>query len=395
MYAPPGAPACCSWPALRGTISQNTASASRLRPASFEDYPSIARLTGRYNLKMKTAEEWRYLWEANPEFIRIGDKWPIGWVLEDRRQEIVGYFGNIPVAYEFQGKRLTAAAAHGWVVDTTHRGSTIQLVDRYFSQSTVDLFVSTTTNYPAGKRFEAMHGSRIPSPHNDVALFWVTDHLRFCSSLLQRKGIPAARLLKHALGGLVWGYGQAKAGINRVSRRSRLQGACIQPLTWFDERFDEFWLRLRRAGGMLRCVRDRQTLEWHFGQASAKGDAWIFVALQGSLISAYSVFVRQDNRAVGLKKVRLADFQSLDSDFMVLLPMISAALTRCRTEGVHVLESIGFGAGKRAILEAHAPFRRRLPVWMFFYKATDERLAQQLSRPEVWDACSYDGDASL
>jgi hypothetical protein len=180
-----------------------------------------------------------------------------------------------------------------------------------------------------------------------------------------------------------------------VSGRSGSRGASIQPLTQFDERFDEFWLRLRRAGEMLRCVRDRPTLEWHFGHALANGDAWIYVALDGSAISAYSVFVRQDNRAVGLKRVRLADFQSLDGGCMVLKPMISAALTRCRTEGVALLESIGFGARKRAILEAYAPFRRRLPAWRFFYKARDERLHQQLSRPELWDVCSYDGDGSL
>jgi hypothetical protein len=146
---------------------------------------------------------------------------------------------------------------------------------------------------------------------------------------------------------------------------------------------------------VLRSVRDRQTLEWHFGHALAKGDAWIFAALDGSVISAYSVFVRQDNRAVGLKRVSLADFQSLDSECMALLPMISAALTRCHTEGVDLLESIGFSVKKRGLLEAYAPFRRRLPAWRFFYKARDERLHQQLSRPELWDVCSYDGDGSL
>jgi hypothetical protein len=380
---------------LEDSISQTTMSAVRLRPASFEDHRAIANLMGRYNLEKKTAEEWRHLWEGNPELIRLGGDWPIGWVLEHRGEEIVGYFGNIPVAYEFQRKRLTAAATHAWVVDTAHRNSTILLVHRYFNQKTVDLFVDASANYEAGKVFEAMHGHRTPSPRSDVGLFWVIDHPRFVSSLLKRKGIRDARVLEYLGGGLVWAAGHIKRQSERLEGRSGRAAMDIQFLTRFDERFDELWQRLRLGPDLLRCVRDSQTLTWHFRYALARREAWIVVALEGSSICAYSIFLRQDNRALGLKRVRLVDFQALPGRGDTLPEMISAALVKCRPEGVHMLESIGFGRATRTFLESLAPHRRRLPAWMFFYKARDKRLDQQLSRPELWDVCSYDGEGSL
>jgi hypothetical protein len=348
-----------------------------------------------YKLETKPAEEWRHLWESNPEFARVGGDWPIGWLLEDAHDHIIGYVGNIPVAYEFQGKRLTAAATHAWVVDAAHRRSTIALVHRYFSQKNVDLFIDASANYEAGKIFEAMHGHRIPSPRSDIALFWVTDHSRFVSSLLKRKGLPDAPVPRYLAGGLMWGATEARRRWQSLWSSSGSSGGQIQLIAQFDERFDDFWERLKFARDVILCVRDRRTLTWHFSHALARGEAWIFVVSDGSSICGYSIFLRQDNRALGLKRLRLVDVQVLPGREDTLGHMISAALVKCRAEGLHMLESVGFGGATRRFLEAQAPYRRRLPAWMFFYKARDQRLDQELSSAVQWDVCSYDGDGSL
>ena len=75
--------------------------------------------------------------------------------------------------------------------------------------------------------------------------------------------------------------------------------------------------------------------------------------------------------------------------------MISAALARCRREGIHMFEVVGFGAETKVRIEALAPYRRRLPSWMFLYKAQDAVLAKQLENSAGWDPCTYDGDGWL
>jgi hypothetical protein len=42
-----------------------------------------------------------------------------------------------------------------------------------------------------------------------------------------------------------------------------------------------------------------------------------------------------------------------------------------------------------------APYRRQLPAWPFYYKATAPEIDAELRRSEVWDPSTFDGDASL
>src|SRR5215212_11651757 len=85
---------------------RSTGDSPRIRNAVFEDYGRIAALQARNGLAVKSYEDWRALWGANPIYKQKGGDWPIGWVLETTRGEIVGSISNIPLAYQFQGREL-------------------------------------------------------------------------------------------------------------------------------------------------------------------------------------------------------------------------------------------------------------------------------------------------
>ena len=79
-----------------------------------------------------------------------------------------------------------------------------------------------------------------------------------------------------------------------------------------------------------------------------------------------------------------------------MLPgLIKAALRHGAAEGIDVLEHIGCGLPKMAAVDRYAPYRRKLPSWQYFYRATDAAIASQLQRPEAWDPSMFDGDASF
>ena len=212
---------------------------------------------------------------------------------------------------------------------------------------------------------------------------------------MRQKGLPESVILRRLLAALAWGRsrltGRGRQGWETAGWPENL----VQSLSGFDDRFDEFWERLRSAGDLMLCVRDRRALTWHFGQPLAKNRVWIYAVTDGPGLSAYGIFLRQDNLAVGLRRVRLVDFRALAGHEHSLAWVMSAALARCRAEGVHMLECVGFGGHTRSLLEAHAPYRRRLPACMFFYKAADPQLDQQLTSAAHWDVCPYDGDGSL
>jgi hypothetical protein len=163
----------------------------------------------------------------------------------------------------------------------------------------------------------------------------------------------------------------------------------------FDSRFDGFWEQLKsRNPKTLLAVRTRAVLEWHFKGAVSNNRLWIATVVDGPRLLAYAIFERNDNRT-GLKRMRLVDFQSLDSHRMLLSSALSWALRKCQDEGIHVLEISGRWLEKGELIHAVAPYRRKLSTWTFFYRANTPQLEERLKDRSAWAPSLYDGDASL
>lgn len=361
----------------------------QLRPASFADYEQIDRLGSRYGLKAKSYEEWSNLWLGNPLYREVQAGWDIGWVLEDEGHRIVGSVGNIPVSYQFEGRSILAASSHSWVAEPEYRSAALLLLDHLINQRGVDLFITTTNSPASTPGVDAFQCTRVPVGVWDESAFWITGHRGFVESFLTLRKyslatplsypLSAAVFLKDRLAGRAWGARDVE----------------VKACPGFDERFDEFWVELKRRSPLLLAVRTREVLEWHYKSLLASNRLWIATVSDGSRLTAYAVFDRSDKSAIGLKRVRLVDFQSLDGDTATLLPLLSWALEKCRAEGVHVLEHFGRWLEKGGLLDTIAPYRRRLPSWIYVYRANAPGLAERLRDPRVWAPSLFDGDASL
>lgn len=361
----------------------------RIREARFDDYPQIAALQSRYGFGSDSYEEWAHLWINNPLYRQLTG-WPIGWVLE--HNGILGYIGNIPLPYEFGGRRIIAATSRGWVVDASFRSYSFGLLSRFFAQKPVDLFLNTTVNAYANAGQQAFGASRIPTGTWDKSAFWITEYRGFASSLLAYKRLPNLKVFKLPLAfGLFLKDGVAK-------RTSELIGhnAAARFCSNFDDRFDVFWGKLRLFNSrVLLALRSREMLEWHFQRAATQGRAWILIIEDSAELAAYAIFLRRDLQKFNLKRVMLIDFEALEGKNELLVSMLSIALERCRRDGIHMLETVGFSSEKRRIIDRVAPHRRSLPSWLYFYKTRDEYLARVLKEPTFWDPSCFDGDAGL
>jgi hypothetical protein len=362
-----------------------------LRAASFEDYEQIDRLGSRHGLKAESYEDWSNLWLGNPSYREVRAGWNIGWVLEDENRRIVGSMGNIPLAYEFEGRRVLVASGHSWVVEPEYRGAGLSLLDRLINQPGVDLYVNSTNSAAGAPSVNALQCKHVPVGVWDESGFWITHYQGFVQSFLTLRNFPlagplsyplsAAVALKDRLTSKTWGAGDVE----------------VQACPAFDERFDEFWVELKRRNPhLLLAVRTREALAWHYKALLSSNRLWIATVVNGPRLVAYAVFDRSDKTGIGLKRVRLVDFQSLDGDDDAqVLPLLSWALRKCRGEGIHVLEHFGRWLEKGGLLDGIAPYRRRLPSWIHVYRANDPALAEKLRDPRAWAPSLFDGDASL
>jgi hypothetical protein len=369
----------------------NFARAIKLRKASFQDYAAIVTLQSKYNLQIKSFEEWQRIWRNNPAYCENENTLPIGWVLEADEQNIVGYLGNIPLFYELAGERLLASVAHSWVAEPEYRSYSPLLLERYFSQKNIDLFLNATVGSQASQAFAAFHSLPIPVGTWDQSAFWVTNYRGFVANWLVMKKVPFAKSLSYVAGaGLFLRDSFARRHVGRDRTISLRQCTCI------DSRFEHFWQALRKINShLLIGVRSQQALQWHFGYALQQNNAWIVTAEKDSDLTAYAIFIRNDNPRLGLRRMRLVDFQTLDGNMEILESMLGWGLERCRIEGIHMLECIGLSAKKREVINRTAPQVRKLPCWLYYYKTYDQSLASRLSDPNVWDPSQFDGDASL
>ena len=362
----------------------------KLRQASFEDYEQIALLESRYGLQAKSYEEWSHLWLGNPVYRKLEAGWSIGWVLEDENDQIVGSMGNIPLLYEFEGRRILAASGRSWVTDPKYRSASLLLLEHVINQRHVDLYVNTTVNVASTAAVNIFQCTRVPVGIWNESAFWITHHRGFVESLLARTNFPLARSLSYPLSAAVY----LKERFTKKALPASDVDVNVCPA--FDERFDEFWVSLKGSSShLLLAVRTREVLEWHYKYALLNNRLWIVTAVEGTRMVAYAIFDRRDRLEFGLKRLRLVDFQSLDGGTAVLSPLLSWAIRKCGEEGIHMLESVGCWLEKGELFETIAPYRRRLPTWIYFYRANNPGLAERLRDRRAWAPSLFDGDASL
>lgn len=380
-------------PQSHSVPSSKPQKAPRLREVRFEDYPQVAALVSKFDLQMESYEEWTHLWTDNPAYREVRDKFPMGWVL-DAEGAIVGYLGNVPLNYEFEGKVLLAATTRAWVVDTPYRSFSTLLLATYFQQRNVDLFLSTTVNSLSQPAYRTFQG--IPAPRGawDRTLFWITNYRGFVESFLRNKIRTLAKPLSYPLSiGLF--LGDRVKGSRILGNESR---AGVLPCASFDDRFESFWAALRqKKSNLLLGVRSREVLCWHFKFALQQDRAWIYTVQGRTGLTAYSVFLRSDYPPIGLTRMRLVDFQCLDPEraMQLLTAMLHAAMNRCRKESIQMLELVGFTPEMEEALERSSPHRRSLSSWLYCYKAANPQLAENLQDTVVWEPSLFDGDSSL
>ena len=364
----------------------------KMRETKVEDYAQIVSLHIRNDLAIRSYEEWVALWRDNPACKQRNGRWPIGWVLETAGGEVVGSIGNIPLAYHFRGHELQAATASSWVVDAPYRGYSMLILDRLMRQEAIDLFICTTVSPRAEPVFSIFQLSRVPVGTWHKSAYWITNYRGFSQSALRTKSVPMARLMSYPVSTALFCWDRlTHAGLAVDGSTSEIE-LCRE----FDSRFDDFWEELRHQNhGVLLAVRTRETLAWHFRESLLRGNAWVLTACEGSRLRAYAIFTREDNPAVGLKRVRLVDFQALNGSEAFLRSALKWVLQRCRNEDIHVVDIIGCWLDRPGMPHVGAPHHRTLPSWTYYYKANDKDLSESLRDPAIWAPSSFDGDASL
>jgi hypothetical protein len=360
-----------------------------VREATVHDFTAISQVVRRAGLRASNYTNWVRLWNENP--FRGQLSVPLGWVLENKAQGIVGTLSNIVRMYSYHGEPVRVATASTWAVDTPYRTAAIFLAKQFFSQENIDVFLNTTASAAAAEVFKAFRCSEIPDPSYGQVLFWVTNYAGFAKSALRKLRVPVLPGMRQAAGMAL----HCRDLIGQ--RRPQFRRMDTQLLDGFDERFDVIWDLLCARQDRFLAVRTAESLTWQFGPALEDRNAVIVAALEGKAVAGYLIMIRGDDEQLDLRRLRVVDLQTARGEPDTVFSLMASALEHAAHSGVHIVEAVGFHKSKRDVLEQMSPRCRTYPSCPYLYKVkTDHHsLRDALQNADVWDASQFDGDASL
>jgi len=361
--------------ALTGTMT------ARLRETTFEDAEGIAPVFQRNGVAPMHALAWRQRWECYPFAAEFRDI-PIGWVLETDSGSVAGTLGNVWMLYELAGRRLKAAIATEWAVDTEYRRQALQLMVAFYKQKGIDLWLNGSANQITARILSGMRIPRIPIPDYAVPCFWAVRPQPFVRAALLRKSIKGAALLSRPAGLVLHAM-----DILRRSGRGR-SSSPVHRLRQFDERFDLMWSQLAAGPPRLRAVRTRAVLEWRFGAELRGNRAAIVVAERAAAPSGYAVLVRRETSGMDLYDV--ADLQAVGDDALTTRDLLLGSIKVAREDGVEAVKFLSGTPAKRLPANELRPHTYQLPLWQLYYKTTFPELGAALSSADAWDFSPFD-----
>jgi hypothetical protein len=379
-------------------MSDATKQNCTLREAKYKDSETATELLRELGLILPEGREninkhWHRLWVDNPALQIEGSSPARGWVLEDA-ERMVGFFGNIPLLYDYGGRPVIVADASQWGVKKNYRGETSRLAEAYFTQKNAALLLVTTGIKPTGRIFTRYGGLPVPQAGCDQVLLWVLDPRGFMQAGLMKKGINKniAAMIACTSAPI------ARAGMMLSSHSPSGRAENIDQINvdQIEDEFDGLWVRKRGEADCLMASRTSESLRWHFGTQSMMQRTRLLVCRSQKELLGYAVIMREDAPSIDLLRLKIIDLFVADNNEAVIDSLLAAAFEVAHSDGCHVLELIGLPSPLRnSIISRHNPRKRMMETWPAFYKAMQDDLNLQLKDEESWYMTAYDGDTAL
>ncbi len=366
----------------------------RLRELRFNDFDAVARLRELLHWRWApdSVDNWHRLWRNSPAIRSAKSYLPMGWVLE-ADNKIVGYLGSIPLLYHFGDKPLLAAAASGFLVEPAYRTFGKDLVESFYSQPNIDLFLSTTVE-SVGRLAKALEVETLPQENYSTVLFWVLDARHFADAVVWKLGATGGM---RSLGGML---GSLALRAERMARRrapvrtsSKFQITEIRVSEIGDD-FEDLWRRKLAERPRLLADRDPATLRWHFTLPGSRKDTDVFRCESHGRLVGYAIS-RRETDPPGLRRCCLVDMIVDADDPEIASSLVARGYQLAMDYGCHTFEVLGFPKFVKQVLLQGNPYSRDYPACPYFFKASDRVLHKTLTNPESWYACGLDGDTTL
>ena len=360
----------------------------KVRAATIDDVAAVGALQRSVGFKAHSEAGWRWLFTENPALASYASRPAQGWVLEGEHG-VVGYLGNIPQAYVLDGQPLRAATCSGYVVHEGARGDSLKLLQAWFKQPEVGLFLSTTANAESEELYRLCKAEPPADASFRTGLVWVGADRPAVAARLDARGVPLARPLS-IFGGPASRVARRLTGRARVPRHPGVAEVRARGVEAIDHRYDALGALLAAEPG-LHLRRDAVTLRWMLSDPDAPAPVLLEVERDGHLVGWAVCATHHPADRTG-PQVRLLDLVVAPGRAGLVPALLRAAADLARRAGAGLLYAPPCGAELSATLHAlgaEAHPRAHQSHWI---RAKNREDTARFVAAGVWRATGLDGD---
>lgn len=365
-----------------------------VRKASFNDELAVLALCQRNGLEGERSDHaWSWIWGKNRYYTK---KWSIGWVLESDGV-VVGFIGNIPRAYSYNGRLWIAGVARAFVVDEPFRFYALKLIAEFYQQKEADLLVFSSANSEASNVYNLTRAKIIPQKDYHKVIFWVVSPSLFIFSILRKKGLSkllsvvGSRLFTPLLSLEML---LRRRWTNNTDFLLDIEMELVDDLT---KEIDELWSKIQRDNPeRLLSYRDREIIKWQFSNDSAETrEPVTFCLRKKKILVGYIIITRADSPEYNLKRMMITDLIAINDDPEVIRALIKEAFFYAKKNKMAILQMGGFPPIVRCALKPLYPFIHTLNYFPFWYYVINPELKEKLQVESAWYASDFDGDSTI
>lgn len=307
-------------------------------------------------------------WRENPA---SSSDIPYGWLIEDGDCEILGFIGNIPVAFQVHGAKHTAIAGTSWCTKPSARGfNSLNLVRTFTQQEHGAVLINNTPNEAAQKVFPKFGYQTVQLPQDGVEYWYVRNYDGFLS-LLDRQYLTS-QPLREVIRGMKYPLKHISPFIQSFKDRclpkrtdSRLSFSLCREC---GDSFSELWEAHRNADQMT-LYRDAETLNWlYFAKSVADKRHVIACNLEetGELVG-YAAFDTLCTDGDGGYLLQLKDVFVPEMSEQLLLLLLGHSFQLAKDTNADALSLWSANETMSLLLKKHIRTRRKVSK-PYFYK---------------------------
>jgi hypothetical protein len=360
-----------------------------LRESRINDYDKVKSLLHRIGMPSESLEAWK-AYRKSPALKKTGRSFPFGWVLE-AESNIVGYLGNIPMMYSYQGSEVFIAAIRAFAVAPEYKGHGLKLAREFLRQQEVDALLMTTANESSAAVFKYFESKPVPQAQYNEVLFLIFNSWRFLRAVFLKCRFPGAIALGAAL--LLAPLFKVITILKQKNVYScrhdlLLKRICIDDL---GEEFDKLWA-VKREQEVFYTDRSVAMLQWRVNIAPSHYH--MYGAYLKDKFLGYILLKIEHVEHLKLKRCLVIDIFGDFKNDENLVVLISLLVREVKDLSVDTLDIIGFPQAIRKIVKRHLPFKRTITTWPYFKFMTQD-LVKACQNSDFWYVSLMDGDSSL